>query len=420
MSMLPEVEIPILKHQIDFIESDAVHTGLVAGFGAGKSKAATYKCIDKLEHFYRLNDFNKGINVAYYLPSYPLIRDIAFDNFKNALEERDISYELNETDKVFDTPIGKMFMRSMDRPEYIVGYEVGYSLIDEADILPKAKMRKAFIKIVARNRKPIPGGEPNCLDMVSTPEGFNFMYDFFVKNNSDSKVLIKAKTSDNPFLPQGYIETLTESYTKEELDAYLGGEFVNLTAGTVHHTFDRKANHSDREIRKGEVLHVGMDFNITNMSATIRVTDGQINTAVSEITGAYDTADMIRIIKERFKGHSIVVYPDASGNNRKTSASDTDIDLLKKARFTVRVGKKNPSVRDRITAVNTGFKNSKGESFNYINTNNCPELTEAYEKLAYKNGAPDKDSGFDHITEADGYCYYQMKGTKNFTRMRAS
>jgi hypothetical protein len=62
-------------------------------------------------------------------------------------------------------------MRSIDSPEYIIGYEVGYSLIDEADIPPKDKMRQVLVNVVARNRKKLPNGEHNSLDFVSTPEG---------------------------------------------------------------------------------------------------------------------------------------------------------------------------------------------------------------------------------------------------------
>ena len=408
--MQQAIEIPILKHQIDFITSDATHTGLVAGFGAGKSIAGTLKTVEKKKAY-------PGINVAYYLPTYSLIKDIAFPNFKHILEQHEIPYELNETDKEFKTPLGKIIMRSMDNPNTIVGYEVGYSCIDEADILPKKKMKLAFVKIAGRNRKPLPDGSKNCIDLVSTPEGFNFLYDFFVRENKPNRKLIKAKTRDNPFLPESYIETLQDIYSEQELEAYLGGEFVNLLSGTVYHAFNRKVNHSDREIKSKDKLHVGMDFNITNMSATIRVTDGKKTTAVDEVTGAYDTADMISILRKRYPKHHMTVYPDASGNARNT-AGESDIKLLKKAKFLVRVDKKNPSVRDRITTVNASFKNAKAETTNYINTNNCPELTEAYERLPYKNGVPDKDSGFDHITDADGYCVYNIK-TKTTTRINA-
>ena len=397
-------EIQVLEHQKRFITSGATHTGLVAGFGAGKSKAGTIKTVaKKMGH--------PGVNVAYYLPTYPLIKDIAVPDFKNFLAQIGCPYGYHKTDKEFTTPFGKIILRSMDKPETIVGYEVGYSLVDEADTLPKKKMRDVFVKIVARNRAPLHDGSPNCIDLVSTPEGFEFMYEFFVKEKKANRRLVKGRTKDNPFLPEGYIGTLKEIYTPEELQAYLDGEFTNLASGSVYHKFNRERNHSDRGINKGEVLHVGMDFNITKMSAVVHVVESGRATAVAEITGAYDTADMAIALKERYAGHRVVVYPDASGNNRNT-AGVSDIQLLKKAGFTVRASTRNPSVRDRVTTLNASFLNANGETAYYVNTHNCPQYAEALEKLAYKNGAPDKDSGFDHITDAGGYCLYQLKKPK--------
>lgn len=395
------VEIEVLKHQMLFIESNAPHTGLVAGFGAGKSKAGTYKTIEKKKQY-------PGINVAYYLPTYPLIKDIAFPNFEEALTQHGIPFHLNKSDKEFITPIGKIILRSMDNPSLIVGYQVGYSLIDEADILSEKKMNDCFRNIVARNRSKLPDDSANLLDAVSTPEGFKWMYNFFVKSKSERRVLIKAKTSDNPYLPSSYIETLKDIYTEQELAAYLNGEFVNLTSGTVFHCFDRKRNHTNREIKENDVLHIGMDFNITNMSAVIHVTDENILNAVEEVTKAYDTADMINVLNNRYPKRSIVIYPDASGDSRNT-AGDSDIKLLRNAGFKVIVSKSNPKVKDRITVTNAAFKNANGVTTYFVNTNNCPQYTEALEQLAYKNGVPDKDSGFDHITDGGTYCAYKIK-----------
>jgi hypothetical protein len=42
-------------------------------------------------------------------------------------------------------------------------------------------------------------GHINQTDVVGTPEGFKWLYDFFIKNASDHKAVIKAKTYDNPF-----------------------------------------------------------------------------------------------------------------------------------------------------------------------------------------------------------------------------
>ena len=409
-----EKTISLLPSQVDFINSNHRHTGLVAGFGAGKTQAGVMKIIvKKLQYI--------GVNVAYYLPTYNLIKDIAVPRISEQLDVLGLTYTVNLSDKFFEVfnggfSIGKIIMRTMDNPTLIVGYEVGYSLIDECDVLPKKKMTTVFNQILARNRVKLPNDEENKTDVVGTPEGFKWFYEFFVTKANDFKKLIKAKTKDNPFLPDNYIESLEDSYTKVQLEAYTEGEFVNLTSGTVYHAFDRQVNHSDREIQSRDVLHIGMDFNITKMSAVVHVTDAKIVTAVEEITNAYDTAEMISIIKVRYPKQKIVVYPDASGNARNT-AGDSDIKLLRKAKFTVRVDKSNPSVRDRITSVNSALKNSKGETTYFINTNNCIDYTEALEKLAYKNGVPDKESGFDHVTDGGGYALYQINKGKNTIRI---
>ena len=404
------IDIKVLKHQMAFINSNATHTGLVAGFGSGKSIAATLKTIEKKKLY-------PGINVAYYLPTYPLVKDIAFPNFEYWLSLMDIPYELNRSDKEFITPLGKIILRTMDNPALIVGYEVGYSLIDEADILPLDKMRDVFVKIIARNRKVLPDGAVNSIDLVSTPEGFNFMYDFFMKSNSDNRKLIKAKTQDNPYLPASYIDTLKEIYTEEQLQAYLEGEFVNLTSGSVYRNFDRKLNDTTKFVGPHDVLHIGMDFNITNMNAVVHIIDGLNPVAVDEFTKVYDTPEMIDVIKRRYPGYKIVVYPDASGGSRSTSGK-SDIALLKDAGFTVRNRSKNPAIRDRVNALNIAMLNNKGERRYKVNTSSCPVFTEALEQQTYKNGAPDKQGGFDHINEAGGYMVYYHYHKPSTTRIK--
>lgn len=403
--------VKLLKAQKEFILSKSRHTGLVAGFGSGKTQAGVAKVvIKKLEYV--------GVNVAYYLPTYNLIKDIAVPRISEQLLELGLQYTINLSDKFFEVynggkPIGRIIMRTMDNPNLIIGYEVGYSLVDECDVLPKDKMSNVFKKILARNRSILPkdkNGEHqiNTTDVVGTPEGFKWFYNFFVTKKTSNKKLIRARTYDNPFLPEGYIEGLEEDYTKEELDAYLGGKFVNLTSGNVYRNFNRHKNHSNRVITRNEVLHIGMDFNITNMSAVIHVTDGKVLTAVEEITGVYDTAEMANVIRDRYTGHRIVVYPDASGNSRKTSSSTTDHGILKKAGFKVKTDPTNPAVRDRVNAMNLSFKDNNEDRHYFVNTSNCPDYTEALEKQSYKNDAPDKTSGYDHVTEAGGYCAYHF------------
>lgn len=400
----------LLEHQAEFIESEFVHTGIVGGFRSGKSQAGVIKtCMKKLKY--------PGIDVAYYLPTYGLIKDIAYPKFSSFLEEHGINYVLNKTDHEFVTSYGRIILRSMDNPDTIIGYEVGYSLIDEADVLPTPHMNNVFIKVVARLSIPLPDGKPNCLDFVSTPEGFKFLYDFFVKKPHEKKKLIRAKTKNNPFISDSYIETLEMSYTEQQLEAYLNGEFVNLTSGSVYHKFNRLVNHTNREIQPRDVLHIGMDFNVTKMSAVVHVVENDKLYAVDEIVDAYDTPEMCELIKKAYPNHQIVVYPDASGDSRKTSSSDTDIEIIKKYKFKVKVDESNPSVKDRITTMNVAFCDNKNVTTYLVNTDKCPSYTEALEQLTYKNGIPDKTSGLDHVTDSGGYCawhQFKIKKSKSF------
>ena len=385
--------IKILKHQAEFLKSNAPSTGLVAGFGSGKSIVATLKSIEKLKS-------NPGITVGYYLPTHSLIKSIAFKNFNHYFNEMGISYNLNGSDFKYTTPIGNVILRSLTRLDLIIGYETAYAVIDEADVLTMENAKAGYKAVVARNRQKMPDDSYNSVDMVSTPEGFKFLYEYYVKEASDRRKLIKANTLDNPFLPKSYIENLYDTYSEKELKAYMAGEFVNLTAGTVYSDYDYEVNTTDRVVQENDTLHIGMDFNITNMAAVIHVIEDNIPYAVGEACGVYDTFQMIRLFKDKYPNHNIIIYPDASGNSRNTSG-ESDHNLLRQAGFKVFSPKKNPNVKDRITTANMMFR--KGYK---VNSNQCPEYSQALMQLGYKNGEPDKGSGLDHVTDAGTYFIY--------------
>ncbi|HCD1335685.1 TPA: terminase, partial [Klebsiella variicola subsp. variicola] len=73
------------------------------------------------------------------------------------------------------------------------------------------------------------------------------------------------------------------------------------------------------------------------------------------------------------KVREIYIYPDASGDSRKSSnASATDIAQLKQAGFNVVVNASNPPVKDRINAMNAMFCNGNGERRYKVNVKRCP------------------------------------------------
>jgi hypothetical protein len=257
----------------------------------------------------------------------------------------------------------------------------------------------------------------------STPEGFKFTYKTWGKNQkSDGSYIdpeyrhVKARTEDNPFVPQAYINNLKKKFSGPLIKAYLEGEWVNLTAGTVYYAYDIDHNNSEEEIIEKETLHIGMDFNVGNMCAAVFVSrnGGAEYHQVEEIHGLLDTPDIVSFIKEKWldKGHMIHVYPDASSKNRSSQNANADsLSQLKNAGFhVVKNNEKNPNVVDRVSCVNSAFTNRKL----FVNATNCPNQVDCLTQQAYnKMGKPEKGNGLDDPNDAFGYFVNKKLNMRN-------
>jgi hypothetical protein len=393
-----KIRLKLTKPQEDFIFSEAIHPAMVAGYGAGKSQAAVIR-IALLALKY------KGLSFGFVEPTYDLIRLIAFPRFEEILDSWGVKYNLNKADAIIKLDNGsQIIFRSADSPERLVGFEVSDAVIDEADTLRIDQARTVWTKMLGRIRERKPDNSPNTLAAVSTPEGFGFMYEMWGKEKREGYELIKAPTSSNPYLPDGYIKQLEATYSSAQLSAYLDGNFVNLNAGSVYHEFDRNLNASNETIMPDDVLHCGMDFNVANGSAVIHVVRGDNVHGVMEFTGVFDTPTMARLLKERYPTHRILIYPDASGNARKSNnASESDHSILRSYGMQVLVNSRNPFIKDRVLSVNAMIHNQGARRY-FVNAQYCPMLVESLEKQCYaKTGEPDKAGGFDHVVDATGY-----------------
>jgi len=390
--------------QREFVQSTALHTGLIGGYQSGKSAAAVAKVITKLLT-------NPHASVAYYLPTYRLISDMLVPKLSQALGALGIGYKHNVKDSYMATPYGRIMMRSLENPDSIVSYSVAYSLVDEFDVVPPARMKLAQGRISSRNSWR--GHTKNQIDYVSTPEGFGFAYNFFVKNANDNKKLLKISTLDNlDNLADSYVDGLREAYTEDQLRAYLNGDFVNLYSGSIYGNYDRDLNGTSATIEKREPLHIGLDFNIGHMAAVVHVIRGGRPMALAELVDVYDTPAMIEQLKVYYGEHPVTIYPDAAGAARSSSGK-SDHALIKEAGYTINAPKANPAVKDRINAVNKALKNGlTGERAYKVNADACPRYAAALEQQTYRNGAPDKLSGLDHITDAGGYFISRRFGIK--------
>ena len=390
-------DLKISEPQMEFLNSKALTTGLVAGLGSGKSFIGTLKLLlFKMQY--------PSIKAAYYLPTFPLVRDIAFDKFPALCVTLGLTYKLNKSDKELHIDgYGTVIFRTMSEPDTIIGYEVGYSLIDETDNLPLEKMTIAYENITARNRQKLPDNTPNIVDVVGTPEGYKWFYTNFKKEPIKGSKLIIASTYSNLHnLPSDYIDKLEAIFPPNRLQAYLNGDFTNLTSGSVYSYFSRERHHTNEELKPNEPIHIGQDFNIGGCVSTLNVIRYGKPIQVNEIV-SHDTQEIIQNLSKLKESHDITIYPDASGNANKTNASQSDISLLREAGFRINAPSKNGRVEDRINSFNLMLSNNDFA----INTHKCPRSTEALEQQVYdKNGTPEKFGGaatIDDFNDAQGY-----------------
>lgn len=394
MSMTKDVF--LLPHQYELLsDTETKILGMVSGYGAGKTYAACRKAI-------QLSMLNPGFTGICTEPTYPMLRDIFVPEMRIALEEWNIPYKFNASNSIFTLFINrietKILCMSAENVERLVGVNAAWAIMDEFDTSKTEVAIKAYQKLLGRLR----AGNVRQLVITTTPEGFRAAHQLFVKEADDSKRLIKAKTTDNKYLPEDFIETLRQQYPENLLEAYINGNFVNLTSGSVYPYFDRVKHDSKVVQENTEMLYVGQDFNVGGSCSRVHVIRDNVVIQVDEFVSK-DTYEIVENLRLRYKNNHIIMFPDASGSKGSTNSTKSDLAILREAGIQIDVGPSNPRIRDRVNAFNAMLSQNRY----LINTERCPRSTEAMEQQAYdSNGDPEKFSGaatVDDWNDSGGY-----------------
>jgi len=403
-AILDRLNSTLLPHQAKFC-SDTDHRilGLVSGFGAGKTYGLCAKAIN-------IAAANIGYVSALFEPVAPMLRDILMRSIDEMLEWLGLPYDfrvspLPEYTLHFAEGDHTILLRTMETWNRIRGQNLCAIGFDECDTANRRVAEQAARMALARLRS----GNVQQFYIATTPEGFGWAWETFEKNAAPDRHLIRARTQDNPHLPAGFIDSLMANYPEQLIRAYLDGQFVNLNTGQVYDRFNRAKHVTTTPYDSGQLepLRVGVDFNVGNMSAVITVRRGNGLLVIDEISGAHDTDAIAKELRARYPQHPVYVYPDASGGNRSTNATQTDIAILESYGFKNQSPRSNPPVRDRVAAVQALLENGRGETRIQI-LDKCVRLIECLELQSYTDkGEPDKDAGFDHMNDALGYLIWR-------------
>ena len=360
-----------LPHQQKWWDLENRYKLLIGGYGSGK----TY--IGALRSIY-LSYINSPIPVMYISPSYKMAKRTIIITLKEVLNRAGIDYTHNKTDHEFKIHNwdGVIWVGSGDDPDSLRGPNIAAAGIDE----PFIQKREVFDQMIARVRHP--ESVQSEIFLTGTPEELNWGHSLATSEDIDIGVVI-GSTLENTHLPDEYKESLLSTYSKEQIDAYVYGKFVNLTQGRVYKEFDREKHVRHRDDLNGWDIGIGQDYNVDAMTSIIfRYNKNEIHIFDEIRLKNSGTFDMAEILHEKYPGAK--VFPDATGSARRSSASQSDHDIMRQKGFSLLCEKSNPPVRDTVNAVNKAFREGR------ITMENCPNLITDMERNVWRNGDIDK------------------------------
>jgi hypothetical protein len=252
---------------------------------------------------------------------------------------------------------------------------------------------------------------------IGTPKGYNYFYDMFNFRETDpSWGSYHYDYLASPLLEPEEIEKLRHKMDPIRFASEYLASFEE-SGNSVFYCFDRKI-HVRTDLPdfrkpeagvKGEDVHVCIDFNVGIQASTMFALRGNQMHFLDEVKGHPDTETLAKYIVEKYKGHKIYVYPDPTGNARKTSAAvgATDFSILRSHGLDVRAHVASPGIVDSANAVNRKLMTAAGDIDMYFHPR-CAGAITSVERTVWTDRNPDiatidKSAGVEHFSDGIRY-----------------
>lgn len=378
--------------QMDVLESPARFKVICAGRRFGK----TYLAIS-----YLLSQVKKGRDKShwYVAPTYRQAKQIAWKQLKR-LMPKGWAVSWNESDLTVHIINGcEISLRGADNPDSLRGVSLASAVLDEYADMPSMAWSEVLRPALADQQ----GGAL----FIGTPKGFNHFHTLWAAAHTmGGWQAWSFTTADGGNVSVSEIESARAEMDERTFLQEFLASFETL-AGRVYQNFERATHVTAVEDCPKQPLLIGMDFNINPMSAVLAtIQGGQLHVFGEIEIPNGNTELMASEIRRRYPQRTIRVYPDPSGNARKTSApvGQTDFAILRAAGFQVIAPAAAPLVVDRVNEVNAVFRNATGAVRCFVSPR-AKTLIRGMEGMTWKEGTsiPDKSLGLDHMPDAFGY-----------------
>lgn len=398
---------------------------LLGGYASGKTSALMAKAL-------KLSTLNAPLVGIWVVPDYAHI----FDTILPTLESRDPAtgdrwflepgeYHYHQTRHVL-TWIGggPIQFLTAENPDSIAGPNVAFAVVDEPGKMKQAAWRNT----VARVREPAAKLRQRCV--AGTPEGLNWLADYFGPDRPDSRHVYLMRTEQNTEMlawNPTYMEMVRANATEAELAAYLGGQFVNMTGALAYSAFSAEQQMvPDLPWRDELPLRIAFDFNVDPMAAVIGQQfkgnyGPEFNVLEAIALFGSTVMDMCAEIVRRHQTWKagVMVYGDQTASLRHHRNHRSSYDIITEmlsgiGPVTLCVPRQNPPVERRLNSVNRLCKDGRGKCRLWLagdpkTPSKAPtrELTRSLQQTVKRSGTTDilKKPGetVSHLSDALGY-----------------
>jgi hypothetical protein len=339
--------------------------------------------------------------IFYVAPTYKMCRQILWDDIKEKFIRARWAKKINESNlEITLVNNSRIYLRSGDNPDNLRGVSMDYLVMDEAAMIDQ-KMWTEVCRPALSDRQ---GGAM----FITTPQGKgSWIYDLWQgAHGQENYSAFQYTTIQGGNVAEEEIEAARNELDERSFRQEYEASFETY-AGAIYYNWDSSVHikKADTDFKKNEILHVGMDFNVTPEVAMICRVNGNEISVIDEISmEGSNTFEMAEELINRYPNNRMWIYPDASGQARKTSSNTSDHHILRNAGFVLKVKNINPPVKDRIASVNSSLKATDGSVKLTIDPK-CRHLIKCISGQTYKEGTriPDKNSNLDHMNDALGY-----------------
>ena len=347
-------------------------------------------------------------------PTYQQAKKIWWDDLKALTLSSTHQRRPSESElKIFLPNGSEIHVIGLDKPERIEGIPWTGGVIDEiADI--KSEALQANIMPALNTVDPRRPDYRAWCWFIGVPDGLNHYYDMadYAENSGDPDWALFHWLSEE-ILPPDVIEAAKRTMSAKQYSQEYCASF-ETASGRIYEDYS-KSNYTTETIQPHEQLWWHHDQNYTPLSSGIAVKrDNSVYILDEIILESAVSRQSAEEFVEKYKEHEnkhVTVYGDPAGRAGEKHGQESaytaieDVLRLHGWKFTRKVKRKHPSIKDRQNAVRAKIKNANGDVSLYVNTTAAPYAHKGLSTVQFKKGSTfmEEETEYQHITTAIGY-----------------